>query len=734
MRGQSVRRLFAWCLVGVSVFGCGTGDPTPAGTPDVQSQAEIRMQPEVRVDTGTDLVSPPVICQAGVTKCAADVVLACSDDGTEWNEGEDCGEQGVCLAGECCLPDCAGKDCGDDGCGEKCGFCTGLLTSCEAGMCICWPDCDGRVCGEDGCAGTCGECAGQQDACLEGQCHCQPDCDGKECGDDGCEGSCGGCHDEKECVGGECACVPKCEGKDCGDDGCDALCGDCPENHICDAAGLCECIPQCEGAECGDNGCEGVCGMCPGNQDECLEGACVCQPACEDKVCGDDGCGDVCGDCENVQESCVDGQCICAPYCGGKECGDDGCEGQCGDCDDGLSCTADQCKGGGCFNSLAIGCLIGGTCYQDGDNNPVNFCEDCDSVQNPYFFSKVDDGEICGPNGKCLNGKCKCEFEECLGTCCEVGDNCYFGTCCTPDCLGKQCGTDGCGGSCGTCDDALSCTEDLCVVDQCAHLVEPLWCAIGTECVQAGTTMKYYACQMCLPGFSQLDWTAVDDGQACGSGAFCGDGLCCDHVTHCIYKQCGSDGCGWNCGTCPPGHLCNNGQCQCTPSCDLKECGPDGCGGDCGDCGWGQVCVKGSCQAPPCEPTCDDNEFECGPDSCGGSCGSCIDGLACTKDGCENGQCVFNAGYSYCIIDNQCVVAGKTEPDNPCRTCNPKFSQAEYRPVQDGLPCGTGKLCLDGECCNHAANCQGVECGPDGCGATCGSCPPGQECEVGVCQ
>ena len=65
----------------------------------------------------------------------------------------------------------------------------------------------------------------------------------------------------------------------------------------------------------------------------------------------------------------------------------------------------------------------------------------------------------------------------------NLGEFCDQGTCaiCILDCGGKDCGDDGCGGSCGTCDsgfacdalNSLCCTPDtdldsVCDVDDCA--------------------------------------------------------------------------------------------------------------------------------------------------------------------------------------------------------------------------------------------------------------------------
>ena len=102
---------------------------------------------------------------------------------------------------------------------------------------------------------------------------------------------------------------------------------------------------------------------------------------------------------------------------------------------------------------------------------------------------------------------------------------------CAPDCVGKQCGSDGCGGVCGT-------------------------CAAGTKC--EGTQ-----CIACSP--------------------------------QCTGIVCGSDSCGGSCGTCTAPNVCIGGQCECVANCAGKECGSNGCGGTCGTCPTGETCVADKC-------------------------------------------------------------------------------------------------------------------------------------------
>jgi hypothetical protein len=75
---------------------------------------------------------------------------------------------------------------------------------------------------------------------------------------------------------------------------------------------------------------------------------------------------------------------------------------------------------------------------------------------------------------------------------------------CNPACSGKQCGDDGCGGSCGS-------------------------CSSGTSCSASGTCVA--PTPSCTPA--------------------------------CSGKQCGDDGCGGSCGSCSSGYSCDgNGVCQ----------------------------------------------------------------------------------------------------------------------------------------------------------------------------
>ncbi|MCX7943190.1 MAG: hypothetical protein N2746_01605 [Deltaproteobacteria bacterium] len=226
----------------------------------------------------------------------------------------------------------------------------------------------------------------------------------------------------------------------------------------------------------------------------CSSGACLsCQPDCKDKECGSDGCGGSCGECTNPPKNyCESDKRLVVFYSEG-------------------SCNEFKCK----YNSETIVC-------ENGCEN--GWCKNC----TPNCF-----GKQCGPDGcggtcgscgdlqRCnANGVCECKYLSCGGACCNQGQVCHNNTCCTPNCFGKQCGPDGCGGTCGSCGDLQRCNAN---------------------------------------------------------------GVC-----ECEYLSCGGVCCGVD-------EVCDNNVC-CLPDCNNKECGHDGCGGSCGDCFYPEKCIGGVCQ------------------------------------------------------------------------------------------------------------------------------------------
>ena len=448
-----------------------------------------------------------------------------------------------------------------------------------------------------------------------------------------------------------------------------------------------------------------------------------CAPICLAKTCVIDGCGKDCFTCDDG-EVCNNAQNCCLPQCDKKVCGNDGCDGNCGKCTGGTLCTG------------------------DGQCNCVASCTDANGVVKACG----DDG--CGGNcGKCLDGTVGTD----AGQCEDAG--------CTPECTGKACGDDGCGGNCGTCPEGNACNID-------------------GQCV----------CQ-----------------------------------AQCTGKSCGDDGCGATCATCAEGTACNtDGQCEtvCTPACSGKKCGDDGCGGDCGQCGAGLKCSGSKCS--PCFHTCThvvNNILVETVTDCGGFCfakasdewklnceenkskaecvagtaltclsnisghyltmtdcaaqglacavstyagnpyalcvgaicgddADCDDSNVCTEDSCtennvclnavvvvncctsdedcdENATCTNNGGGSECTCKNGFVGDGKT-----CTCLSDCDGKECGNDGCDGIcgPCVLPKTCSPiSSKCECVPNCDDKKCGDDGCGSTCGNCGNDKKCEDGKC-
>jgi hypothetical protein len=330
---------------------------------------------------------------------------------------------GRCQDEECvpdCEPDCSDERCGDDGCGGSCGECEDGQV-CEDAVCV--PE-DLPVCGDEVCDDTedCGSCladcgCGCGEECLSGACTFTA-CHGLVCGDDGCGGSCGQCLVGERCEAG--ACVPDLT---CGDAACEVGedCSSCPADCGCGCGESCmggKCkFTACDERVCGDDGCDGSCGDCDEGE-VCSNGACVSEdlPYCGDEVCDEtEDCASCHQDCGcGCGESCVDAACAFTA-CAGRECGDDGCDGSCGDCPPNNICDNGRCV------------------WLDGCGN-----------------------EACEPGEHCGNCPADCG--------CGCGETCYEDTCKFTACLNRDCGDDGCGGSCGTCE----------ISDECANACDAL--------------------------------------------------------------------------------------------------------------------------------------------------------------------------------------------------------------------------------------------------------------------
>jgi hypothetical protein len=370
---------------------------------------------------------------------------------------------------------------------------------------------------------------------------CEPDCAGKECGGDGCGGSCGGC-DEGECSeDGLCPDVPCTSSKECAD--LDQVCHvesgecvDCLSSDDCAVEKFCDemaCLDDV--CEAGDKKCEGTDGL----------------------VCGADGGGFVIDVTCTGTEYCEDGLCyeqICSPgeaYCDGNtavQCGPEGKEWlpgiDCGENEE--NCFDGQCIDSACIPD-AVFCTDGTTvamCNSEGTEFTSESCPD----QN-YCKAGACLPWLCTPGELLCQGNVStmCEEngagpvpggEDCL----ESGLLCIAGLCtkCYPQCFGKECGDDGCGGTCGACDDGDNCTVGTCDTDlfTCSFAVVEDCCNGDDECGDLeDCTVDTCEANVCV--FSNICCESHDE---CDDGDDqCTHDLCLNE--HCWHKAIPGAGC-----------------------------------------------------------------------------------------------------------------------------------------------------------------------------------------------
>ena len=339
---------------------------------------------------------------------------------------------------------------------------------------------------------------------------------------------------------------------------------------------------------------------------------------------------------------------------------------------------------------------------------------------------------------------------------------------CRPGCAARNCGSNGCGGSCGSC---VPFQEQCSDAGQC----EPFQCVSSVYC--PGSLVCDATKGICVVCVVDAD-CAEDD--FCGPDAECHGtyscdsdkdckelGLVCDFVLESCVECLASE-------QCSADEYCSEGFCleaECTPGeskCEDKAvmiC-PDGSGWQMAQtCGENEYCKEDKCEAFVCNPGetwCEGEVYKvCNAEGtqvqheedCSLSEKHCFQGV-CLDTLCEPQKafCIDGETAATCSDDGLSVDSKPCEAEHSCveATCTPwectpdlpmcdggiatQCDELGQGPVPGGEDCGfQDKTCSDGECQGCLPACEGLDCGDDGCGGVCGECGVGQVCINGKC-
>ncbi|NOZ00264.1 MAG: hypothetical protein GXP54_00045 [Deltaproteobacteria bacterium] len=346
----------------------------------------------------------------------------------------------------------------------------------------------------------------------------------------------------------------------------------------------------------------------------------------------------------------------CAPDCAGVQCGDDGCGGICDSCPDGFECKPDEGCVSGCKdpfepdNDPELSTLLlpdtpatQSLCPSD-DKDWFSFDLDMQSDIQIWVTTqaqwKVDvmlfdtdmvelDSAISDTGYANINADALAAGRYFLLIKATDGDiqipayKVQYGFKCAPMCDGKECGDDGCGGTCGSCGDFLECGEEgLCLsscidsVDQAgsdddeahagflaiqdstdSHSICPAddvdWFRFSLPWTLADVTIETFGAM----GNTEMwlydaDLTEIDSDDDSGVGQF--SKITVPDIpggSYYVRLKAVDD-------LAQVPQYTISLKAACSPSCQGRVCGTDGCspGSACGTCAFGYVCTaEGQC-------------------------------------------------------------------------------------------------------------------------------------------
>jgi hypothetical protein len=303
-----------------------------------------------------------------------------------------------------------------------------------------------------------------------------------------------------------------------------------------------------------------------------------------------------------------------------------------------------------------------------------------------------------------------------------------------PNCTGKNCGDDGCGGSCGSCSGGETCQNGVCTTATCDW--DPSWqqgsgannwwveytitdgtvTAASLEIVGAGTiTLARHFSKWAAPssffintGTRVILHATSSLGQTAQTRLF----------EYLVDMQ-------------PQTNCTAN---QCVPNCTGHDCGDDGCGGSCGSCSTGETCDNGTCTNacrwnPSWQQGSGANNWwvEYTINTIGN------DVTAASLEVVGRGTITLARHFSkwaasspFRIDTGASVILHATKAPAP-ETLKAQTKTFRYLvDMQPSTDCAAGQ-CLPG--------CASRQCGNDGCGGSCGTCSDTEICSLsdGLC-
>jgi hypothetical protein len=678
---------------------------------------------------------------------------------------------GACTGGKTCndgqcippgVPCCVDSDCCGVHPGPGCSDAPTRLCVCAADPYCCKVEWD-QTCA-NAAAGACATA-----------CDCEPSCDQKSCGDDGCGGLCGTCIDGEACVAAECVDADSIPGNTC-----DAAfeVGALPAQVQGDTA---DATPQLAFGH----------GACPGQTFG--RGAASAEQVWRLDVPNDVvvratlsadfdsvlyvalDCADIDGTCQGARDLFAEDEAVTFKAHAGTSVFI---------IVDGSSNLANAT---GAY-SLSVEEVCAPQCAGDDDDPP----KECGDDGCGYTCGTCTGGDLCGPEGTCLPGTVKLG-----NTCANpflVAGVPYADANTTTDAANAL---ELPAGTCGFAAPAGSAAADaiyrldapttawypvtllaafdavLYAVSDCAS---PGGTCTGGAAAPAGeaTTTDILA-----PGGAPT-WLVVDGAAPDTSGAYqlaIGDPCLpdCSGEAGQPPKQCGDDGCGHPCGACASAEVCVDGVCElCQPQCagddplNPKICGDDGCGGTCGACAPDDSCHEGQCLPPNLVPgaTCANAiVVDALPFALSASTGATSPNF--DSYGCDGSVLGATGGASSDLVvaltpPSDGVYAIRVDADfdaqlyaladcgDPTGSClahdwQPATTDAElHLPLTAGVTVfvvvdgwddtfdvsGAFELTIAAPC---QPACDGLACGDDGCGGTCGDCATGTLCYQAQC-